>query len=147
MSDFAFVVRRIETDYDFELAVRATPDRTLGQYDLTEQERRAFGNPSNIALWQMVGRAVRRSGTGDTLGGDPHPPPSGVVLPPPPPSEHPRPRPHHDANSEWERDQLLDDPQIWSEDTQVLESLKAVRTATDAATRLDAIKLLLERIE
>ena len=103
MTDFDAVIGRIEADFDFYLAVQNDPERALGSYDLTDQERTAFCAPSGFALWGLVAlrrtrtahdsedSPVRRSLPWPVSDAQPPPPRPPVQLPPPPPPPLPPP--------------------------------------------------------
>jgi len=107
MSDVDQVLLRMQTDYDFYLAVRLDPEEALGPFDLDDNERAAFAEPESRAMWRLLAarsgnqpaasreRALLDLPVADELGTpDLDPPrPLGPFPPDPPPPDPPPPPP------------------------------------------------------
>ena len=78
MRDIDGVLTRIESDFDFYLAVRRDPRRTLDPFELSSDAMEAFVQ-SGMSLWSLVLRRTARDPTDTPDGGLPPPPPPFVV--------------------------------------------------------------------
>jgi hypothetical protein len=112
MSDIDAVLARIESDLDFNLAVRADPRQALSSFDLEEAELSAFETPGR-ALWSLV---LRRTAQDDVEL------PDGGLPPPPPPF----------TVQHSQTDQLID-PVSLRADSAIAATVATIRTARGAA--------------
>ena len=78
MSDVDQVLARVESDFDFYLAVRANPGDALAGFDLSSDERRAFAEHGE-PLWRVVLTHTASGPSAAPDGGLPPPPPPFVV--------------------------------------------------------------------
>lgn len=133
MSDIDRVLARIETDFDFYLAVRGDPQRAFAPFELSRDERDALAH-SGRPLWSLVLRHISRGPTDSPDGGLPPPPPPFVV--------------HHSIPAEFERwrgDREADLTAL-REDPAVQAAVRAVRGANTPTARMAAVAQLMERI-
>jgi hypothetical protein len=124
MSDIKLVIARIESDFDFNLAVRANPRRALGAYNLEHDELAAFES-SGRSLWILVLRQTAR---------DPVDTPDGGLPPPPPPFTV------NYSHADWRTD-----PISLRADQGITVTLDAIRTSS-GPSRERAVAELMEMI-
>jgi hypothetical protein len=91
LGGLAIVLDRVQSDFDFYVAVLSNPDVALAPYSLTADEAETIRNPA--ALWRYLTAAEIQLSTGllgQTVGADEGPPSEGPPSEgPPPPSEGP----------------------------------------------------------
>ena len=78
MSDMRSVLARLESDFDFYLAVVGGPRAALAPFKLSPDEVEAFAHPG-MPLWNLVLRHIARESLGKPDGGLPPPPPPFIV--------------------------------------------------------------------
>jgi hypothetical protein len=137
MSDVEPVIARIETDFDFHLAVQRDPEQALASYNLSDKERQAFAQPG-APLWGLV----LSRGADPGLGVDGGVPDGGAPTKIPPPTPPFTVTYHAAAKPEgWRFDptDLMADPSLQG-------AVGAVRGAETPEARTLAAGQLMEQI-
>jgi hypothetical protein len=133
MSDIRRVLARMESDFDFYLAVVGDPRAALAPFTLNQEEVEAFAHPG-MPLWNLVLRHTARESPGAPDGGLPPPPPPFVV--------------HYSiptAVERWLGDREADLIALRA-DPAVQAAIRTVEAASTLPNRSAAVAQLVERI-
>ena len=134
MSDIDQVLTRIETDFDFYLAVHGDAQRALAQFKLSRDELEAFTNAGR-PLWNLVLRQRARGRTNDV--------PDGGLPPPPPPFTV-----NYSSPTDfepWRGDREADLTALRA-DPAVQTAIRTVHDTKTLPTRIAALAQLMEQI-
>jgi hypothetical protein len=133
MSEIDQVLARVETDYDFYLAVRSDPRGALASFQLSSDEVEVFAQ-SGMPLWSLVLSHTARDHVTTPDGGLPPPPPPFVV--------------HYSIPlnfDRWRGDREADLTTLRAE-LPVQAAVRTVRGASTPLARSTAVAQLMERI-
>jgi hypothetical protein len=133
MSDIDQVLARIETDFDFYLAVVGDARRALAAFELSSEELEAFVHPGQ-PLWGLVLTHTARGPAETPDGGLPPPPPPFVV--------------HHSTPTDFEpwRGDREAELTVLRADPAVQTAVRTVHRARTLPARIAAVAQLVERI-
>ncbi|MFN2448078.1 MAG: hypothetical protein ABR606_21150 [Vicinamibacterales bacterium] len=133
MSDVDQVLARMETDYDFYLAVRGNPWRALSSFELSSDDVEAFAQ-SGVSLWSLVLSHTSRDVVEAPDGGLPPPPPPFVV--------------HYSIPIGFEQTRSDRDADVTAlgANTTVQAAVRTVRSASTPPARRAAVAQLMEQI-